>query len=122
MQFSKEKNLDTSIRSVESGRILVGEEYISHSLVLNADEIIGRWMGSNADQTSFDQIKYILEKEPDVIIFGTGDKSVIPQRNLVFDLAKKNIGIEVMTSTAAAKTFNILISEGRNPVAIIIIE
>ena len=122
MQFSKEKNLDTSIRSVEIGRILVGEEYISHSLVLNADEIIGRWMGSNADQTSFDQIKYILEKEPDVIIFGTGDKSVIPQRNLVFDLAKKNIGIEVMTSTAAAKTFNILISEGRNPVAIIIID
>jgi uncharacterized protein len=122
MQFSKEKNLDTSIRSVESGRILVGEEYISHSLVLNAKEIIGRWMGSNADQTSFDQIKYILKKEPDVIIFGTGDKSVIPQRNLVFDLAKKNIGIEVMTSAAAAKTFNILISEGRNPVAIIIID
>ena len=40
----------------------------------------------------------------------------------MFDLAKKNIGIEVMTSAAAAKTFNILISEGRNPVAIIIID
>ena len=62
-----ETNDCTRQRSVESGRILVGEEYISHSLVLNADEIIGRWMGSNADQTSFDQIKYILEKEPVIL-------------------------------------------------------
>jgi len=47
---------------------------------------------------------------------------VTPNRNLVFDLAKKNIGIEAMTTIAASKTYNILISEGRDPVAILLIE
>ena len=76
----------------------------------------------NVDKTSISDIDFILEEQPDVIIFGTGKNSVTPNRNLVFDLAKKNIGIEAMTTIAASKTYNILISEGRAPVAILLIE
>ena len=77
---------------------------------------------NGADKTSISDIDFILEEQPDVIIFGTGKNSVTPNRNLVFDLAKKNIGIEAMTTIAASKTYNILISEGRDPVAILLIE
>ena len=122
MQFSKENNLSTSIRSVKRDKLLIGSDYINYSCVLNSEKILGEWKGENVDKTSISDISFILEEQPDVIIFGTGEKSVAPNRNLVFDLAKKNIGIEAMTTTAASKTYNILISEGRDPVAILLIE
>jgi len=121
MQFNKEKTLDTSIRSVEYNRILIGEDYISNSCILSSKEILGKWEGKNVDKTEIKEIEYILEKEPDVLIFGTGQEAVIPNRNLVFNLAKKGIGLEVMTTPAACRTFNILISEGREPIAILIL-
>ena len=122
MQFSKENNLSTSIRSVKKDKLLIGSDYIDYSCVLNSDKILGEWKGKNVDKTSISDIDFILEEQPDVIIFGTGKNSVTPNRNLVFDLAKKNIGIEAMTTIAASKTYNILISEGRDPVAILLIE
>ena len=118
MQFSKENNLSTSIRSVKKDKLLIGSDYINYSCVLNSDKILGEWKGKNVDKTSIFDIDFILEEQPDVIIFGTGKNSVTPNRNLVFDLAK-NIGIEAVTTIAASKTYNILISEGRDPVAIL---
>ena len=122
MQFSKENNLPTSIRSVEGNRILIGNDYINYSCILCSDEILGEWKGNNVDKTSISDIDCIHKKQPDVIIFGTGKNPVTPNRKLVFDLAKKNIGIEAMTTVAASKTYNILISEGRDPIAILILE
>jgi uncharacterized protein len=121
MQFNKEKNLNTSIRSVENNRILIGENYINYPCILNSKEVIGRWEGKNVDKITIKEIEYILKKEPDVLIFGTGKEPVTPERNLIFNLAKKGIGLEVMTTPAACRTFNILISEGRDPIAILIL-
>jgi|TARA_B100000767_G_scaffold268770_1_gene289567 uncharacterized protein len=121
MKFTKDQGSEVTIRQIENNRIKIGNNFIDYSCIVTSDEILGEWGNKNVDVTTYNDLEFILKKKPDILIFGTGEKAVLPNRNLVFDLAKKNIGLEVMTTAAACRTFNILISEDRSPIAILIL-
>ena len=63
----------------------------------------------------------LLLKGPEIVILGTGWKTQRPPRELVFAMARRGIGFECMDTPAACRTFNILLSEGRDVAAILII-
>ena len=50
---------------------------------------------------------------PEIVLLGTGATNVFPPRELTFAFARKGIGLEVMDTAAAARTFNVLANEGR---------
>jgi uncharacterized protein len=45
--------------------------------------------------------------------------NVFPPRELVFALARRGIGLEFMDTPAAARTYNVLASEGRQVAAVL---
>lgn len=51
---------------------------------------------------------------PDVILFGTGVAQVWPDAALTEAFARAGIGLEVMNTGSAARTYNILLAERRN--------
>jgi uncharacterized protein len=55
-----------------------------------------------------------------VVIFGTGARQRFPHPRLVAPLARARIGVEVMATGAACRTYNILMGEGRRVVAVIL--
>ena len=55
--------------------------------------------------------------KPEVIIIGTGKKHLFLDRSLLKQLVALGIGYEVTTTSAACRTYNILISEDRRVVA-----
>ena len=59
----------------------------------------------------------IFEMKPEVVLLGTGAKQVFLPPQLMMQFYNKGIGIEVMTTDAACRTFNVLVSEGRNVLA-----
>lgn len=61
----------------------------------------------------------LLETGPELIVLGTGNKYILPPRDLVFALARRGVGLEVMDTPAAARTFNVLISESRRVAAVL---
>ena len=52
-----------------------------------------------------------------IILIGTGRRQVFLKQELMMFLYRRQTGFEVMTTEAAARTFNVLVSEGRNVVA-----
>ncbi|NLY65669.1 MAG: hypothetical protein GX070_12075, partial [Alcaligenaceae bacterium] len=50
----------------------------------------------------------------DVLLIGTGKKQVFLPPQIQEALLRARIGIECMDSQAAARTYNVLMSEGRN--------
>ena len=52
-------------------------------------------------------------------MLGTGSGHVIPPRELMFAFARKGVGLEVMDTRAAARTFNVLVAEGRQVAAVL---
>ena len=54
-----------------------------------------------------------LEPPPEFVILGTGERLVHPPRSLVRALEERGVGIEVMDSRAAARTWGLLRAEER---------
>jgi uncharacterized protein len=52
-----------------------------------------------------------------VALLGTGSRQRFPAPRLTRALAEARIGLEVMTTPAACRTYNILMAEGRKVVA-----
>jgi len=55
-------------------------------------------------------------------VVGTGTKNLFPPRDLVFGFARRGVGLEVMDTAAAARTFNVLAGEGRRVAAVLNLE
>jgi len=49
----------------------------------------------------------------DVLFLGTGDEIANGPEDLVAELESAGIGVEVMSSPSACRTYNVLLSEGR---------
>lgn len=54
------------------------------------------------------------DNAPDILLIGTGEKQVFIPPQILAPLLSARIGIECMDSQAAARTYNVLMSEGRN--------
>lgn len=122
MKFSREMPTAVTIRHVEQGRIRVGEEDISENIVLFRDTVQRGFVPAKLGQLSTTDIDDLIAQAPEIILFGTGWNTVLPPRDVVFDLARKGIGFETMDTPAACRTFNILVSEDRDVAAVLLID
>ena len=64
---------------------------------------------------------FVAELKPEIVIFGTGATQRFPPPALARPLAAIGVGVEIMDSRAACRTYNILASEGRKVAAAILI-
>ena len=55
-----------------------------------------------------------MNNEPEILIIGTGRTTAFPEADVLQHLSERHIGFECMDSRSAARTYNILIAEGRN--------
>jgi uncharacterized protein len=69
------------------------------------------------ERLSIDDLEPLIATKPELIIVGTGAKQVLPNRELMFAMARSGVGLEMMDTAAAARTFNVLLSEGRSVAA-----
>ncbi len=59
----------------------------------------------------------LLDRQPDLVLLGTGGRLIFPAPEVLVPLQQAGIGVEVMDTPAACRTFNILASEDREVVA-----
>jgi uncharacterized protein len=119
MKFSREMPSAVTVRHVEKGLIRIGDESITESVVLFRDSVHRDIVTGRVDTLTADELSDLIEKGPEIIIMGAGWTPGLPPRDLVFALARKGIGFEMMDTPAACRTFNILISEDRDVAAIL---
>lgn len=122
MKFSRDQLSAVTIRRVEQGSILIGEETYSETVGLTADEVVTSALPGTLDALTAESLSPLLDANPEMLIVGSGWTAALPPRDLTFELAKRGVGMEVMDTPAACRTFNILVSEGRRPAALLIID
>jgi len=57
---------------------------------------------------------------PAVALLGTGAEQHFPSPELLAPLTSAGVGVEVMTTAAACRTYNILMAEGREVAAMLL--
>ncbi len=71
------------------------------------------------ESLTVDDLALLIETGPELILLGTGNQQLLPDRDLMFAMARRGIGLEVMDTPAAARTFNVLVAEGRSVAAVL---
>jgi len=104
------------------GYVQVGAKRHAASLVVSADRVIEDWPAASVDALAADHLAAIVELGPEIVLLGTGGAFRFPDAALLAPLYKAGIGVEVMDTPAACRTYNILLAEGRNVVAALIVD
>ena len=119
MKFTLELPSAITVRSVSATEILIGNQVWSEPVALTGDGVLDDWTPAPIETLSIEDLAPLIETNPELIVVGTGSEQVLPNRELMFAMARQGIGLEMMDTPAAARTFNVLISEGRSVAAVL---
>lgn len=103
-----------NIQSFSPGKLVINEQTYTNNVLITADFKISPWEVSSIESLSRATLEPLLQGNPELVIIGTGDTTVFLPPALMIVFYEKGIGVEVMTSAAAVRTYTILTSEDRH--------
>jgi len=111
----------TLIRSYTEGTFRIGEQRHTHSIIVTPQQIM-KWSLSSINDLKNEDFVSIFEMDlkPELVILGTGTQLQFPKPEQTRSLIDAQIGLEVMDTAAACRTYNILADDGRKAVAFLI--
>ncbi len=86
-------------------------------LLLMPDAAAQPWQAAGFEALRPEDFDALLVLRPEVVLLGTGRRQRFPHPRLTGALARAGVGLEVMDTAAACRTYNILMSEGRRVLA-----
>ncbi len=96
------------------------QRYNSHLIVM-PNQIIQDWSVDGFARLTAAHFTDMLKLNPEVILLGTGKTHQFVHPKLTATLMEKGIAVECMTTHAACRTYNILMSEGRHVAAALLL-
>lgn len=111
------------VRHYHAGELRVRNTTFQESLIITPREGALPWAPQAIGELEAKHLERLLELDPrpEMILLGTGESQHFPPREVMAPLINANIGVEIMASDAACRTWNIVLSEGRQAAAAIII-
>lgn len=92
-------------------------ETLRRSLILMPERLIQDWPPQSFSELNKAHFDILAEQDVELILFGSGARLRWPSHDLLSSLAERGIGIEVMDTGAACRTYNILMSDQRRVAA-----
>lgn len=117
MQLTRDHNALHFIRAWEPGRLRVADRWLTGNVIIGTSEIITDWTDAEPDRLSVAELEPALALQPAIIVLGTGTERLLPDVDLMAALAARSVGLEIMNTRAACRTFNVLLQEQRRVVA-----
>lgn len=105
------------VRSVSEEGIRIGDTLYTEGILLSATTLQEQWGPAQLDALSDTDLESVLQLKPEVILLGTGGIQQFLHPSRLAPCHRAGVGIELMTTDAACRTFNVLASEGRHVVA-----
>jgi len=102
-----------AVRSVDKNGIRVNDDTYTHSVILTADNKVLAWHVKSVEDLTPALLQMLLQGEPEVVLLGTGDTMTFIAPALMNVFYERGVGIEVMNTAAAGRTYNLLASEDR---------
>ena len=80
------------------------------------------WAAGHFEALSASDFSPWAQSGAELILFGSGQKLRFAKPQWLQDLIVRGVGVETMDTAAACRTYNILASEGRKVVALLLME
>jgi len=103
------------------GYLSVNGTRYEHPLIVTPDAPPLPWAVTAVPDLGAVAAGMLLAGSPDIVIIGTGNSQIFPRPEQLRPLIEAGVGLEIMNTPAACRTFNILVGEGRNVLAALIL-
>jgi uncharacterized protein len=117
MHFARDSLAGNTVRAYAAGQVTINDEIVRTSVVVTAERIIRDWLPERFGELAPGHLARLAELQPEIIVLGTGSHLRFPSAALTAGFLSQGIGVEIMDTDAACRTYNILLSEGRRVVA-----
>lgn len=109
------------IEAYDAGAIRIAGRVYREGLIVSPRHLQPGWGPASPSDLTLEDIEALISLAPQVVVLGTGTRQVFPDAALFAAAMRRGIGIEVMDTGAACRTYNILMAEGRPVVAGLIV-
>jgi len=118
MKFAQDSQEDGYvITAYDDNSVSINGKTFSQSLVVASTRLHEHWGIADIELLTSSHIELVLSLQPELIIIGTGNNLVFPAVEIYSGIIEHGIGVDFMDTGAACRTYNILMSEGRDVVA-----
>jgi uncharacterized protein len=101
------------ITAYSESYIEINKQRYAQNLIVMPEAVIFDWNAENVNALSNDHFQEIIKLKPEVVLLGTGRTHLFLHPKNYQILTENGIVLECMTTAAACRTYNILMSEGR---------
>ena len=122
MKFHLQAPTSNVVTGCGPGWVRVGTDEYRENVVLTADRVAPGFAPQGFDGLDAGDFAALLQGSPEVVLLGTGATQRFPRPGVVAPLSDANVGLEVMDTRAACRTYNILVAEGRSVTAALIVD
>ncbi len=105
------------IRALTAEGITIGDHTYSRSLLLAADQLIPDWPPQRMADLGKSHLDALFQLQPELVLLGTGSRQEFPAGEFMMEFHRRGVGIEIMNTAAACRTFNVLVAESRQVLA-----
>lgn len=109
------------ITAYGDGWVEINHSRHEHSLIVLPAALITDWQASDFDLLDVASFRPLIELKPEVVLLGTGSRHRFLHPAKSRELTEAGISLESMTTEAACRTYNILMAEGRQVAAALLI-
>ena len=121
MKLTLETSDVNLISAWEPDAVRVGEEWLRGHLIVSAQHILLDWTVTTPETLCAQDLQPAIDLAPEIILLGTGNRLTLPDAQLMTELAAQGVGLEIMDTPAACRTYNVLVHEHRDVVAALFI-
>jgi len=121
MKFSPDAIRGPHITSYGPGWTSVNGQKHTGNLLVDSQGGATAWNCTGFAALEIAHFDAILALRPELVLLGSGDRIQFPAPRLLQNLYAQRIGVEVMDTPAACRTFNFLAGEGRRVVAALMV-
>jgi uncharacterized protein len=96
-----------------AGYVSVDEKTLNSSFIITPEALITDWRPEEIAELDEAALEAVMQLSPTIVLLGSGAVQKFPPTSLIAPMLTRGIGIEIMTTAAACRTYNILVAEGR---------
>jgi len=122
MRFTQDSTSAANlIRAYGNGELRVNDEVYRSTIIVSASVVRAAPDIRELEDLSRIDPSSILALEPELVLLGTGPRQIFPAASFRAQFLNAGIGVEVMDTGAACRTFNVLVAEQRRVVALLMV-
>lgn len=119
---SPDENVRYAVRGYGPEGVKINREIYTSSLILTPNYLETGWNPPQLSKWEPAVLDPLLEYDPEILLIGTGAAIHLLGSEFQAHALRHGVGMEVMDTEAACRTFNVLTSEERRVVAGLVIE